>query len=446
VVKKRTISAPNPGEGQGQMKKLWAVIVREYMERVRTRWFVVATVFGPLFFGALMYLPAYVASRGRASVDVARIRILDATATNLGRAIATELNGGVFGDSSRTQVIALAPQQLPAAESTATRAVLRNEIRGYLVLDSQTLAGRTARYAGTNATAFSDMRRIETAVTAEVLAERLRAAGVAPADATVLKRMRLDLHAERVTPSGRGGSGQINVLIAITVAMLLYVTIFIYGQNVLRGVIEEKQTRVAEIVVSSVPATTLLAGKVLGVGAVGLTQLLIWMAASVGMARYRAPLLAQMGVNAAPLQFPTVTNGQIALLILFFVLGYTFYAALFAAVGAMVSSEQEAQQAQLPVVLLLVVSIMFLQPVLNAPEGALAMNLSWIPFSSPIVMPLRMSAVNVPGWEVGLSLFGLAASCYIAVYVAAKIYRTGLLMYGKRPSLIEVFRWVRQAR
>ena len=426
-------------------RKLLAVLKREYLERVRTRWFVLATLFGPVVFGALMYLPAYMATRSEASADVARIRILDATGTNLGRRIAAELNGGLFGDSSRTRVEILTAAQLPAAESSATRAAITKQIRGYLVLERSVFIGKGPRYAGGNATSLSDMQRIRNAVNHEVLAEQLRALGISSADADRLKRGSLELRAERITPTGRGGSGQVSILIAISVAMLLYLTIFIYGQNVLRGVIEEKQTRVAEIVVSSVRPTTLLAGKVLGVGAVGLTQMLIWGVASVAMAKYRVALLQQFGASATPLQLPSVTWGQAALLVVFFLLGYTFYAALFAAIGATVSTEQEAQQAQMPVVLLLVISIMFLQPVLNNPEGMLATNLGWLPFSSPIVMPLRMSAVTIPSWEIALSIFSLAAGCYIAVYVAARIYRTGLLMYGKRPTFKEVVRWVRQA-
>ena len=163
------------------MQKLWAVTVREYLERVRTRWFAVATIFGPLVFGALIYLPAYVAARGRASADVSRIHILDATGTTLGRAVATELNGGVFGDSSRTQVIAVSLAELDASEAAASRDVLKRQIRGYLVLDSGTLAGRGARYAGSNATSIVDMRRIESAVNRELLAHQLRSAGVVEA-------------------------------------------------------------------------------------------------------------------------------------------------------------------------------------------------------------------------------------------------------------------------
>ena len=428
------------------MQKLWAVVQREYLERVRTRWFVLATVFGPIVFGALMYLPAYMATRSRGSDDVARIQIIDATGSDLGRRVASALNGGVAGDTTRTRVETVTEAALAQAESTATRLVIARKIRGYLVLDRSVFIGRNPRYAGLNATSLSDMQRIGNAVEHEVLAEQLRSLGIGPADADRLKRFDMSVRAERITPTGRGGSGQVSVLIAVSVAMLLYVTIFIYGQNVLRGVIEEKQTRVAEIVVSSIRPTTLLAGKVLGVGAVGLTQMLIWGAASITMAKFRVALLERFGVSAAPIQFPEVGWGQAVLLVLFFVLGYTFYAALFAAIGATVSTEQEAQQAQMPVVLLLVISIMFLQPVLNNPEGTLAVTLGWMPFSSPIVMPLRMSAVTLAPWEIMGSLGALAAGCYIAVNIAARIYRTGLLMYGKRPTLREMARWVREAK
>ena len=255
-----------------ESRKLWAVIQREYLERVRTRWFVLATVFGPIVFGTLMYLPAYMATRNVTSVDVARIRILDATGTDVGHRIAVALNGGLFGDTTRTRVEAIEPAAIIAAESTATRAVINGSIKGFLILEPGVFLGRNVHYAGANATSLSDMQRIENIVRREVLAQQMRSLGISAADAERLKLASIDLRSERITAQGRAGSGQVSVLIAISVAMLLYVTIFIYGQNVLRGVIEEKQSRVAEIVVSSVKPTTLLAGKVLGVGAVGLTR------------------------------------------------------------------------------------------------------------------------------------------------------------------------------
>jgi ABC-2 type transport system permease protein len=203
---------------------------------------------------------------------------------------------------------------------------------------------------------------------------------------------------------------------------------------------------VAEVVVASVRPATLLAGKVLGVGAVGLLQMLIWVAAALAMLRYRVPLLQQFGMTAPPIQLPAISPAMLAVLLAFFVLGYTFYSALFAAVGAMVSSEQEAQQAQLPVILLLVVTIMFLQPVLLAPDSPLAQTLGFVPFSAPIAMPLRMSASEVAPWEIALSMAGLLVACLVAVYVAARIYRAGVLMHGKRAGLSELARAIRGSR
>jgi ABC-2 type transport system permease protein len=428
------------------MRKLWAVIEREYLERVRTRWFLVATVFGPLLFAAVLFFPSYMAGRERPSRDVARIRILDATGTDLGRRIATELNGGILGDTTLTQLVLLDPAGLTAAEDSATRDVQSRRIKGYLVLGRALLGGGSARYAGINATAIADVRQLETIVEREVMVAKLRQAGMAAADAERLKRSRFVLRAERITPAGRGGSGRLNLLFAVSVATLLYMTILMYGQAVLRGVLEEKQTRVAEIVVSSVRPVTLLAGKVLGVGAVGLTQMLIWTITSLLMAKYRVAVLQRLGIDAAPIQLPGITPGALITLLVFFVLGYTLYAALFATVGAMVSSEQEAQQAQTPIVLLLVMSLLFLQPVLSAPDATLATTLSILPISSPIVMPLRMSAVDVPTWEVGLSLVALLSACYVTVYLAATVYRTGLLMYGKRVTVRELARWVRESK
>lgn len=427
------------------MKKLLVVLEREYMERVRTKWFLVATIFGPVFFGVLMFLPAYMANRSTTSDDLSRIRILDATDSNLGQLVSAELGRDLTGDTAATQVTVVTESTLADAESTATQNIRSRAIKGYLVIDSGTLEGRGARYLGTNASSLPDMRRIENAVARELIGLELSRAGITTVEVDRVKRLRAGLRTERYSVSGRAGSGRVNILFASVVGILLYTTILMYGQNVLRGVIEEKQTRVAEVVVSSVHPTTLLAGKVLGVGAVGLTQMVIWMFATIVMLRFRVPLMQMFGLPAVAIPLPSVSAGQVAILLVFFLLGYTLYSALFAAVGAMVSSEQEAQQAQMPIVLLLVMSIVFLQPVLLDPDGQLALTLSLTPISSPIMMPLRMSTIDVPVWEIGVSILTLVAGCYLAVYFAAKVYRTGLLMHGKRVTFREVFKWIKWA-
>jgi ABC-2 type transport system permease protein len=422
------------------MAKLWVVAKREYLERVRSKWFFIATFFGPVLFGALMILPPLVAGRSEASATVGNIIVLDATGTDLGNRVAGVL-GGAAG--SGTHVLDLSPDELESAEAAATDSVLARRARGYLVVDSSTTAGTGARYVGTNAPTIADMNELTRIVREQVLAMRFENAGIDPLEASAIARTRLRLETERLTNTGRGGSGRVNILFAFVVAFLLYITIFLYGQNVLRGVMEEKQSRVAEVVFASVKPKTLLGGKVLGVGGVGFTQLVLWVASGFVLYQNREPLLVRFGVETTTFPLPNITVAMVLLLLLFFVLGYVFYASLFAAVGAMVNSEQEAQQAQLPVVLMLVSSVALLQAIVTRPDGSLSRILSLLPFSSPIVMPLRMAVVPVSPLDVILSIALLALGCLGVVWLAGRIYRVGMLMYGKRPTMGELGRWIR---
>ena len=321
---------------------------------------------------------------------------------------------------------------------------MTESVKGYLVLDSLTLTGAKARYAGSNITAIFDMQRIEKAVQREVVGMALEKSGVDPDVAKQVLSTNVNVTTERLTKAGRGGSGTLNFIFGLAVAFVLYMTIFIYGLNVLRGVLEEKQTRVAEVVISSLPASRLLAGKVIGVGGVGLTQLVLWGTMSYLIYLVRQPILAKFGAAQTSMGLPDVSLGLGLIVLGFFVMGFMFYAGLFAAVGATVNSEQEAQQAQMPVVLLLVTSIMFLQNILTQPDSMLARILSMLPFSAPIVMPLRMTVAPVPASEIAIALSSVALGAVASVWLASRIYRVGLLMYGKRPSIREILKWVGQ--
>ena len=427
------------------MDKLGVIIAREYLERVRTKWFVFATVFGPVFFAALMILPAIVERRTKASEDVSRIIVFDATARELGRRIADGLSLGRLGDTARTRIRELTLKELAPAESAATRQIVRGELTGYLVLDSAALEGRRVRYAGRNASAEADMDLLRRVVRESIMETRLQMAGVEPTQSAALVRTQLQFELERISDRGRRGSAKVVVIFAVIIVVILYMALMLYGQAVLRGVMEEKQTRVAEVVLSSVRPWSLLAGKGIGVGSVGLTQLAVWIASAILLMRYREPILARFGADATSFTAPDVSIGMGLVLLLFFVAGYVFYSSLFAAVGAMVNSEQEAQQALMPIILLLVSTFVFFPPILSKPTSGLAHTLSWLPFSAPMVMPLRIAVIPVEGWDVAISLISLVAGSYIAVWLAGRIYRTGMLMYGKRPSMSELARWLRTA-
>lgn len=428
------------------MGKLWAVIKREFLERVRTKWFIIVTIFGPVFFGVIMVLPAYLSVRGIQDVRVADIRIIDATTTGLGDRIATRLNGGPMGDAAATQVVVVAPNEVAAAESLATRDVMAKTRRGYLVVDPVTIQAQKARYAGRNASSLNELEIIQNALRSAILGQRLEREGLDPKRVEALTRVKIDMSAERITDKGRGGSGIGSAIFGFLIAFLLYMMIVLYGQNILRGVLEEKTTRVAEVIVSSVSTDVLLAGKVIGVGAVGLLQQAVWLGSAWGLYQFRVQIFAALGMPAVPsLPLPQVPPMLIVALVLFFILGYGLYAALFAAVGAMCSSQEDANQAAQPVVMLLVFSIIFAQPVMINPTSRLAEVVSWIPFSAPVIMPMRMSAISIPWYELAGTLAGVAVTCAICVWLSARIYRVGLLMYGKRPTMRELARWIGQS-
>ncbi len=442
----------------GDMRKLGVVFRREYLERVRSKWFLIGTLLGPVFLGTIMILPTYLSMRQRPGNDLTNVIVLDATGTGLGARVSAALAKS-FPGAPAPQVKVMSPERLMVAEDSAVNAVVRKEINGFIVLDSNTVANRSVRYAGRNASSINNVQALMASVKQQVLAQRLEHEGLDAARVTALTAEKLETKTEKIGSKGREkGSGLGNLAFGYIVAFLLYMMIVLYGQNILRGVMEEKTTRVAEVVVSSVSTDTLLAGKVLGVGLVAITQVLSWVALTLGMLFYLGPILfknmgSAAGASAAASRgMPTdiitsaLPSPGAALIILgYFVLGFIFYAALFAAVGAMVSSQEDVQQASMPVMLMLISSVIFMQPILLNPGSPLSRTMSLIPFSAPILMPLRMSLIPVPWYELAASLGGVALASIAAIWVSARIYRVGLLMYGKRPSFAELARWVRYA-
>jgi ABC-2 type transport system permease protein len=429
------------------MDKLIAVIKREYFERVRSKWFLLSTILGPFFFGVIFIVPMVISARTHSSPDLSHIVILDATGTQLGNRVARTLAGGITGELSRADVRAVTPSTLAAAESTATREVMRvsDPMLGYLVLDSATMAGKAERYAGRNASTLVDVKELEDAVRRSLLAQRLEHEGLDTSRIRTLTDVNLEMKSVRLTERGREVGGLASAIFSYVIAFVLYMMLMLYGQQILRGVMEEKTSRVAEVVIASVSTDTLLAGKVIGVGAASLTQIVVWALSTAAVYEARGPILSSFGVGSMAIPMPHLGLLAGVLLLLFFVLGFIFYAALFAAMGSTVSNEQDVQQASMPIMLMLVASIVFVQPILLDPTSTFSRVMSWLPFSAPILMPLRMTLVQIRWYELTATLVGLLAGCVLATWVAARIYRVGMLMYGKRPTIRELARWVRRA-
>jgi ABC-2 type transport system permease protein len=425
------------------MGKLLAVIEREFGERVRSKWFLISTLFAPLLFAALFIGPPYLAYKSSRSVDLSAMAIVDATGATMGDGVATELAGGLMGTGKRAQVLIVAEADTARVIDSLRTLLGSNALPAVAVLDAGTISTGALRLLLAGSAPIVTSERLQAAAERELLRQRVAEAGLDLEQAQRIAKVRISATVERVLKDGRTGSAQVNLVFGGGVAVLLYMVIVLYGQIVLRGVTEEKQSRVSELVLASVSPRVLLSGKVLGIGGVALLQLGFWTLSVVVLLSNRARLLGALGVTSTSMTLPNVTFSELVPLFAYFVLGYVMYAAMFAAVGSIVSSEQEAQQAQTPVLMLLVGSVALLQPALADPDGPIARTMSMIPFSSPILMPLRLGLASVPTSEVVLSIGLLSLTAVAAMVAAGRLYRTALLMYGKRPSIGEIIRWIR---
>ena len=438
--------------------KLWAIVRREYIERVRTRWFMIATLFAPILFAGITFLPLLLINNDARSVKP-RVLILDATGQGLGDFVARSMGVLQRGadEASTADVRTVNPDSITRARDDATREVTMRLANGYLVLDSATLRGGTVSYAGRQAESNSARVTMANAVRSGLVALRLHQHAVTDPviDSAVMTPLPA-VRAQAINDRGLDVATPAKAIIATIVAFFLYMSILLYGQNMLSGVIEEKMSRVSEIVISSVKPETLLAGKVIGVTAVGLTQTVVWVLGAAAMLFVRSLMVGAPAAAKAP---PAGTGSGFAmtdmmsaviatpwswvlLVLVFFLLGLLFYGALYAAVGATVGTEQDARQAAFPVVILLVLTAVLISPTIQNPNSTLAVTMSLLPFSSPIIMPMRMAITDVPLIEAAGSLAILIAGCIGAIWLAGRIYRVGLLMYGKRPTLAELRRWI----
>ena len=417
------------------MSLSWPVIARrEFLERVRSKWFIAITLLGPIVMGAIIVIPAWLTAR--AALDTVRIQVLDKSGHNLFPGIVRNAAGFEM------------PFDFEAVSPDIDEKVLLGRIRdekinGFIYIPPGVLEGEKAIYRGDNATNFSVSTRLQGVLYQAVRDVRARAAGVDPAIIERLNWPKVELEARHDTGSGQATKAQESFLVGYVVMFVLYVSILIYAVNVMRSVVLEKTSRVIEIVVSAIRPTSLMFGKVIGVGSVGLLQLTIWSVLALLLFRYRGELLGVFGVEGGDVELPPLSVADVAIILAYFCLGYFLYAALYAAIGAMVNSDQDAQQAQTPVVLMLIMPVVCVQLVAGNPRGPIAQVLTLIPFSSPILMPMRYLLSGTTPLELALSMAILLASLIGAVWVAGRIYRIGILMYGKRPGLREIGRWIR---
>ncbi len=423
------------------MHKVWAVVRREFIERVRRRSFWVMAMLGPLFFAAVFLAPVLLSQGG----GVKRIVVVDRTTTTLGRTVASRLDS-LPGFSVVGRISAGAGT---GVEDSLQGAVEARRIEGFLLISDSLLETGAAEYRASNVSSLDDIGELRQTLSRLIENGRLERAGVDPG-VVAHAQLRVALRTNKIS-HGRatGESAGQSFALAYFMMFTLYIALLLYGVQVMGSVIDEKTSRIVEVLVSSIRPFQLLLGKVLGVGAVSLLQFLIWGAAGRFLIGRRTALLSRMSDRGQEMgqvfQVPHVSLATALVFIGFFLGGFFLYSAMFAAVAAMSSTEQEARQSQAPVTVLIMIAFFSSFATLANPESHLSVALSLVPFTSPIATPARWAAGNLTWVDVTSSLALLIVGTAVVTWIAARIYRVGILMTGKRPSLRELARWVRAA-
>ncbi len=416
------------------MNKLFAIIRREYLSRVRSKWFIVTTLLAPILLVGAMALPILLAIR-QAEREI-EISVVDET----GAITAELLETDAFQEGSVHYRPPPHRQYPDETLAVLRQQVIDRELAGYLHIPADVLDGGEIQFWGRDVGQTLLRGTLSPAVNTAVRRVQARALGLEPDAAAKLTRS-VPVEMYRVTDEGAAREGQHVVLAAHILSLAIYTVVLLYGAMMLRAAVAEKSSRTVEIILSSVRPWQLMLGKVLGVGAVGLTQLSVWLSMLGVFLLYAGT--AQAFADVEFLRNLPVGLDTLALFVGLFLTGYFLYAGMYASVGAIASTEQEAAQLQLPVTLLVVVPILVIPVVLEAPASTPSMVLSWVPFFTPVLFIARYVLGAVSLWEIPTAFALQIISVFLVAWVGGRIYRVGLLMTGKRPTLPELVRWIR---
>ncbi len=413
--------------------KVWAIIRREFVERVRTRWFWVSAILGPVLFAGIIVFQIFQSLGG----GVRNVAVVDSSSTGLGQRVVEAL------ETSGSFRATLVPAR-PGIMDSLKDVVESKQLNGFLIVSNDLVETGRAEYHATSL-GMQTIDNLQRTLGRLVVKERLEQKGVNPG-VVDWAQIRVALDQKKITRTGTvTESAAESFLMAYLMAILLFMAILLYGVNVMSSVLEEKTTRIIEVLVSSVRPFQLMLGKILGAGSVSFFQFVIWGVSARVLLSLRNPIARALGADPSKVELtlPHIPAATLAVFIAFFLGGFLLYSAMFAAVGAMSSNEQEARQAQQPVTYLLMISYLSILGLTNDPASTFARTLSLVPFTTPIATPVRWTAGSMPTWELIASLVILGVAIVGVTWVAARIYRVGILMTGKRPNLKELMRWVR---
>ena len=421
-----------------RLDKMLVLAKREYLVRVKTKGFWIGLLVLPVIMATLFVVPALVMSKTRAELDLV---VVDATG-RVGEALAADLAERAETGNVAAEVTIVRPAADRAAQAAELdRRLVAEEIDAWMRIDEEALAGGRVEYRGRSVSNIETQRVLERSLSAEVREMRLVEAGYDPEQVAALME---DVTLATVKVSERGGraeAGAAGFILAYVLFFLLYMVMLLWGQQVLQGVLEEKSSRVVEVVASAARPFDLMMGKLLGIGAAAFTQFTVWMATALVLT---APqILGALSMLPADVGIPEIRVVQVLWVLVFFVLGFFVYSTMYAAVGAAFDNLQDAQNLMAVPTFSIMLPLFFMFPVVNDSNSPLAVIVSLIPLMTPILMPLRIAVEMPPWWQLVLALLLTGGFVWMMVALAARVYRVGILMYGKKPTIKEIVRWMR---
>jgi ABC-2 type transport system permease protein len=419
------------------MKKLWVLIRKEYRTIVRTKGFAIGTVLTPVFLGAMLFLPGLLAQRGESRTSAVGI---------------LEVNGERMRSLSDRMVTDTLPNGEPrwhveyhsiATADTAelmarwTQAALHDRLDAFIVCDSSIWAGEDVPYYAANVSRLNLFRDLRSELTDFVVSGRLADAGLDP-QLTRALTARVDLETNKVGATGRSKADFLSDYFGgLLFTMIMMMVIITYGNTLMRSVIDERNSRIVEVMVSSVKASQIMGSKILGLGAASLTQVAVWILMGALMAGGGFGLTYIGGAA-------TIFSPSFALwFVIFLILGFALFACLFAFIGATVPTEQDAQHFVGPITMTLVLPIVIEFAIIDNPNATWIRVLSFLPPFSPSIMLMRQTFARIDLWEPLLAAAILVVVTVGVAWFSGRVFRIGILMTGKRPTLPEIMKWVR---
>ena len=439
--------------------KIVAVIKREYMTRVKSKGFIASLFLMPVLMCGLVLLSSLLAIVGDKTEEIRKLAVIDETGEIFERMQAAVAKHPTFQHKGELVYQLHEETTTTEDEKTALQERVRTkELYAYLEIPRDVFARGEVRFYArtvTNSNIQNGFRRIISDIVRD---KRFAESGYSQREVRQLMRA-VGFNAYAVK-SGKGKEGGAKVESAIEtgarlglgylLVFVLYLFVIIYANSIMRSVLEEKTTRIVEVIISSIKPHQLLLGKLFGVCSVCLTMFAIWVIFGVLLVMNIEPLLGLFGIDSLPIQFilviGTIKASSTEILTYFFVyfiIGFFMYSTLYAVVGAICSSDEEAQQTGGPLTMLIIIPFILMFQLFRIPDSTLSVLLSHIPFFSPILMFMRINVLMPPLWEILLNILLMCATVLLVMLISGKIYRVGILMYGKRPTLAQLWQWMR---